>query len=83
MTNEAHSVLTELRQRGDEIRRAELRRARSRMGRLTPEQEGVVDSLTAVLVARLLHHTVIQIEQLTEEGRAEAMAIVRALLGLT
>jgi glutamyl-tRNA reductase len=53
------------------------------MGRLTPEQEGVVDSLTATLVARLLHHTVIQIEQLTEEGRAEAMAIVRALLGLT
>ncbi len=48
-------LLVELRRRGDEIRRAELDKARKRLGPLSPEQEEALETATSAFVNKLLH----------------------------
>jgi glutamyl-tRNA reductase len=76
-------LVAALHERAAEIRRAELGRARRRLGPLAPEQGQAVDSLLAAIVDRLLHAPATAIEQLGREGRAASAApAVRTVLGL-
>jgi glutamyl-tRNA reductase len=76
-------LLVELRRRGEEIRRAELEKARKRLGELTPEQESAIDSATTAIVNKLLHPPTVQLKELARNGHApELVALVRKLLGL-
>jgi glutamyl-tRNA reductase len=80
---EAVPLVVELRRRGDEIRRAELEKARRRLGPLTPEQERAVDAVTAAIVNKLLHAPTVCLKTLAQEGRSkEEMRLLRAALGL-
>ena len=54
-SRDAVPLLVELRQRGEEIRRAEIEKARRRLGPLTPEQEEALDAATTAIVNKLLH----------------------------
>ncbi|MBI3932764.1 MAG: glutamyl-tRNA reductase [Acidobacteria bacterium] len=77
-------LLVELRRRGDEIRRAEIEKARKKLGPLTPEQEEALDSATAAIVNKLLHPPTVQIKEMAKNGHApELVTLVRKLLGLS
>jgi glutamyl-tRNA reductase len=60
--------VVQLRQRGEEIRALELRRARRRLRDLTPDQRAAVDALTGAIVNKLLHGPTV----LLREGRSRA-----------
>jgi glutamyl-tRNA reductase len=76
-------LLVELRQRGDDIRRAEIEKARRRLGPLSAEQEAVLDSMTAGIVNKLLHAPTVQLKEMAREERsADKVSLIRRLLGL-
>ncbi|HEY7411669.1 MAG TPA: glutamyl-tRNA reductase [Vicinamibacteria bacterium] len=76
-------LLVELRRRGEEVRAAELQRARSRLGALTPEQEEALQAATQAMVNKLLHAPTVYLKELARNGHGpEAVALVRKLLGL-
>jgi glutamyl-tRNA reductase len=80
---DAVPLLLELRGRGDEIRRAEIDKARPRLGTLSPEQERALEAVTAAIVNKLLHPSTVCLKQMAEEGcPPEQLALVRAALGL-
>jgi glutamyl-tRNA reductase len=79
----AGSLLAALQERAAEIRRAELERARRRLGVLEPEQGLAVEALLSAIVDRLLYAPRNAIEQLDREGRACSCAkAIRSLFGL-
>ena len=61
-------AVVELRRRGEEIRRLELRRAHRGLCDLTPEQRAAVDAVTGAIVNKLLHGPTV----LLREGRSRA-----------
>jgi glutamyl-tRNA reductase len=61
-------AVVELRERGEEIRTLELRRAQGRLRDLTPEQRAAVDAVTGAIVNKLLHGPTV----LLREGRSRA-----------
>jgi glutamyl-tRNA reductase len=76
-------VLVELRQRAEQIRRAELERARKRLGPLTPQQEEAIEHLTNAIVQKLLHAPSVQLRELAGDGHPAAdLSFLRRLLGL-
>jgi glutamyl-tRNA reductase len=76
-------LLVELRRRADEIRRAEIERARARLGTLTPEQEEAIDAATVAIVNKLLHHPTVLLKEIATNGHSlEQLSLVRKLLGL-
>ena len=76
-------VLVELRQRAEQIRRAELERARKYLGPLTAQQEEAIDHLTSAIVQKLLHAPSVQLRELAGDGHPAADAsFLRRLLGL-
>jgi glutamyl-tRNA reductase len=76
-------LLTELRQRGEEIRRHEIDKARSRLGSLTPDQERAIDGLTSSIVNKMLHPPTVHLKKIASNGDAhEHVAFIRKLLGL-
>jgi glutamyl-tRNA reductase len=75
-------LLVELRRRGDEIRRAELDKARRRLGPLSPEQEKALEAVTTAIVNKLLHGPTVHLKQLAGNGQAEHVGIIRKLFGL-
>jgi glutamyl-tRNA reductase len=76
-------VLVELRQRADQIRRAEIERARKHLGPLTPEQEQAIEHLTSAIVQKLLHAPSVQLKALAGDGHPAAeVSFLRRLLGL-
>jgi glutamyl-tRNA reductase len=76
-------LLTELRQRGEEIRRHEIDKARSRLGSLTPDQERAIDGLTTSIVNKMLHPPTVHLKEIASNGDAhEHVAFIRKLLGL-
>jgi len=76
-------LLVELRQRADEIRRAELEKARKRLGPLTPEQEQALEAVTSAIVNKLLHPPTVHLKEMAGNGHArEHMGLIRKLLGL-
>jgi glutamyl-tRNA reductase len=76
-------ILIELRRRGDEIRRREIERARSRLGPLTAEQEAALDAATSAIVNKLLHPPTVHLKEIARDGfAADQVALIRKLLGL-
>jgi glutamyl-tRNA reductase len=76
-------LVVELRQRGDEIRRAEIEKARRRLGPLSAEQEAVLDAMTTGIVNKLLHAPTVQLKEMAREERsADKVSLIRRLLGL-
>jgi glutamyl-tRNA reductase len=80
---DAVPVLVELRERGERIRRAEIEKARKRLGPLTPEQEQALDALTSAIVGKLLHPPTVQLKEAAQNGHGpELVGLIRRLLGL-
>jgi glutamyl-tRNA reductase len=75
-------LLVELRKRADEIRRAELEKARRRLGDLTPEQESAIEAATSAIVNKLLHAPTVQLKQMAGHGQPEHVGFIRKLFGL-
>lgn len=75
-------LLVELRKRADEIRRAEIEKARRRLGTLTPEQESALEAATTAIVNKLLHAPTVRLKELAGHGQADHVGLVRRLFDL-
>jgi glutamyl-tRNA reductase len=76
-------LLVELRRRGEEIRKAEIEKARARLGPLTPEQERALEAATTAIVNKMLHGPTVQLKELARDGHPpELIGLIRRLLGL-
>ena len=75
---EVAPVVAALRQRANDIRSGELARAESRLAALTEEQRRSVETLTAQIVAKLLHEPTVRMK----EGPPERAEAVRELFAL-
>lgn len=73
-------LIGQLRDRAEEVRAAELARARRRLGELTPEQSDAVEALTRQLVAKLLHEPSVRLK--TDAGTARGERNAAALRDL-
>jgi glutamyl-tRNA reductase len=60
---EAVPAIVALQQSAEALRQAELARAASRLGSLTPEQQAAVDALTRSLTAKLLHPQIVDLRK--------------------
>ena len=81
-SREAVPLLTELREYADSIRKAELERARRRLGELSPEQEHALDVMTAAIVNKILHAPTVHLKESARNGQGpEHFRLVRKLLG--
>lgn len=82
-SRDAVPLLVELRRRGDEIRRQEIEKVRSRLGPLTKEQEDALESATAAIVNKLLHAPTVALKDAARNGHEpEQVSLIRRLLGL-
>ena len=68
-----------LQQHAEQLRLAELDRARTRLAGLTPEQQAAIDSLTRSLMNKFLHAPITGLRQSANDGDAETLALVRKL----
>jgi glutamyl-tRNA reductase len=76
-------LLVELRQRAEAIRRAEIEKARGRLGALTPEQQAAVEGVTSAIVNKLLHAPTVHLKEAARNGKGpEHVDLIRRLLGL-
>jgi len=76
-------LLVELRQRADEIRRAEVEKVRRRLGPLNPEQEQALEAATSAIVNKLLHPPTVHLKEMASNGEhAEHVGLIRKLFGL-
>jgi glutamyl-tRNA reductase len=76
-------LLVELRRRAEEVRRGEIDKARSRLGRLSPEQEEALEAATTAIVNKLLHPSLVQLKEASRNGHGpEQVSLLRKLLGL-
>ncbi len=71
-----------LQQSAEGIRRAELRRAASRLQTLSPEQLAAVETLTRGLVNKFLHQPVQAIKAAASEGNTAAVDVLREAFGM-
>src|SRR5262249_44572328 len=60
---EAAPTIVSLQQHVEAIRRAELERARGKLGQLTPEQETAVEALTRAIVNKMLHPSLVGLKR--------------------
>ena len=82
-TLDAVPVLVEVRQHAEEIRRAELERARKRLGELSPAQQEALEALTTAIVNKLLHAPTVHLKEAAQNGHgSEHVGLIRKLLGL-
>ena len=72
----------ERRKGAEEIRRAEIDKARNRLGPLTPEQEKALEAATTAIVNKLLHAPTVRLKELAGHGEADHVGIVRRLFDL-
>jgi glutamyl-tRNA reductase len=75
-------LLAELRRRADEIRKAEIAKARHRLGPLTPEQESALEAATSAIVNKLLHAPTVRLKELAGHEQADQVGFVRRLFDL-
>jgi len=76
-------LLVALRERGEEIRRAEIEKARRRLGPLTVDQERALDAATTAIVNKLLHTPTVCLKEMARAGQSDQQAtLVRRVLGL-
>ncbi len=79
---QAVPLLTALRRRADDVRRAELARARTRLGPLTDEQRHAVDAVATAIVNKLLHAPTVFLKEAAQDERMELLETASRLLGL-
>ena len=75
-------LVAELRRRADEIRKAEIAKARHRLGPLTPEQESALEAATSAIVNKLLHAPTVRLKELAGHEQADQVGLVRRLFDL-
>ena len=76
-------LLVALRERGEEIRRAEIAKARRRLGPLSADQERALDAATTAIVNKLLHTPTVCLKEMARAGQSDQQAtLVRRVLGL-
>lgn len=76
-------LIVALRQRGEQLRIAELDRFRSRLGELDDSQREALDDLTAALLAKLLHEPTVRMKEAAGTPRGDRLAeALRALFDL-
>jgi glutamyl-tRNA reductase len=76
--------VTELRRRAEDIRRAEIEKARRRMGALTPEQERALEAVSTAIVNKLLHAPTVGLKDVAHMRlTADQLGLLRLALGLT
>jgi glutamyl-tRNA reductase len=78
----AAAAIVSLRKRAEEIRQAELEKARKRLGELTPEQAEALEATTRAIVNRVLHVPTTQLRLLGQPGNEADLELARALLGV-
>jgi glutamyl-tRNA reductase len=80
---EVAPMIVALRERAEELRRAELERFRSRLGSLDPSQQEAVDALTQGIVAKLLHEPQLALKDASGSSRGDRLvAALRELFDL-
>ncbi|RDV83007.1 glutamyl-tRNA reductase [Ammonifex thiophilus] len=67
-------VIAALKERGEEIKQRELKRALNRLGPLTPQQQKAVLSLANSLVNQLLHDPIVRLKELALTTRGHVYA---------
>jgi glutamyl-tRNA reductase len=76
-------TIVSLRQRVEQIRQSELKRARHLFGELTPQQEQALEALTQGLVNKFLHTPFAELKQAAARpDRAEFVGVVRTIFHL-
>jgi glutamyl-tRNA reductase len=83
-TREVVPTIVALRDRSEDIRQAEVRKAIGLMGELTDRQRVAVEAMSSAIVNKLLHGPITQLksEPLSIDGRAEKVSIARQFFGL-
>jgi len=80
----AGPVIAAILRRAEDIRAAEVRRSRGRMGPLTDKQEEQIESLTRSLINKMLHRPIQEIKKAVEErGDIEAAEMARRLFDVS
>ncbi len=76
-------TIVSLRNRMEEIREAELRKAMSRLGNLTPEQREAITSMTTAMMNKILHQPMSELRRraVHQDGHLYS-AVLRRLFGL-
>jgi glutamyl-tRNA reductase len=76
-------TIVSLRQRVEEIRRAELQKAMARMGDLTPEQREAITAMTDAMVNKILHQPMAELKRRAalQDGHLYT-SVLRRLFGL-
>ena len=75
-------TLVNLQAYAEEMRKAELRRAHSRLQSLTPEQHAAVEAVTRGLVNKFLHHPLQALKNAAREGDSGTLDAIRAAFHL-
>lgn len=76
-------TLQALRERNEEVRRAEVERALRKLGHLSERDRDVVEALSVALVGKLMHRPIQEIKRTAELGAHEGPAdLVRRMFGL-
>jgi glutamyl-tRNA reductase len=73
-------LVAALRERGEEVRAAELERFRTRLARLDPAEREAVESMTRGLVNKLLHDPTVRVKDAAGTARGELYADALAAL---
>jgi len=71
---EVAPLVRALRDRGDQVRMAELDRHRARLGRLDPETRALVDAIADGLINKLLHEPTVRLKESASTTRGEFLA---------
>jgi glutamyl-tRNA reductase len=76
-------TVTELRRRAEEIRHAEIEKARRQIGTLTPEQERALEAASTAIVNKLLHAPTVYLRDAARLGlTTQQVGLLRLALGL-
>ncbi len=76
---DAVPAIVQLQQTAEQIRLAELERARAKLGTLTPEQQAAVDAVTRSMVNKLLHGPIAGMRDAANTGDTGALSAIRRL----
>ena len=75
-------LITDLKAHFRNVGAQEMARFRSRLGPLTPEQEGRVEEMTEALVNKFLHHPIQALKRAATNGGGEKLSFLREAFGL-
>lgn len=81
LSRDAVPFLVQLRRRADEVRRAELEKARQRLADLSSNQHEAVEAVIAAIVNKLLHSPTVYLKEAARRGGDE-LGLACRLLGL-